>query len=458
MNKLLEELSTMPGRNKGNIFVLLIVKLSTYQNNNQHDINLIHSLTKEIRILFNNHSQNLGTLSFFIKQNLAQFRHCSPGLILFLNEVVKSLEDHDLIDFFSIKEIEKSDIGCNIQRLFESSFAINVLDCPSDSVWNCIKKISNKIIEIIEKNTDGNYYEFLANLGPNKLKNNEPNLALAFGRFTIKPTLEDVLDTLRENKNIHTILLIHFMFVRDVYMGINEIYDSMALTQYHGTFQEFYKKNNSINPKEFFCNYPKYEPTLYTDRGRAKFSKILSNNMGIMLDPEDRNNFPKCESTWFPDCLCQEANLNSPYVKSLITQDIPYVSGPSGMTSIFCAVMVFLSQFKHISEYQAYMLAFTCFIIAGGLHNMHEVLSVIQMRLGLLPAYKPCGNYNSFFELFSHDEAFQHNYRNSWNSVINWVKENYPELIIIESIGGTMEISGIDLPAETKNGCHCIIG
>tara|TARA_B110000091_G_scaffold61005_1_gene67040 strand:- start:329 stop:994 length:666 start_codon:yes stop_codon:yes gene_type:complete len=174
---------------------------------------------------------------------------------------------------------------------------------------------------------------------------------------------------------------------------------------YAGDFNDFLDSKSKDDLRMFFCNYPKYAPHLYTDRGRIRFELNSSKNMGIMLSDIDSVNLPKRKQSWFPDCLCNVADLESTYVKELICNlDIPYVAGPSGMTSILSGVLTFLGSLNN-AEKQQYTLAIIAFIVGGGLHSIHEVLSVPTTRLGLLPIYKVsgigAGNYGDYFKIFS---------------------------------------------------------
>jgi hypothetical protein len=191
-----------------------------------------------------------------------------------------------------------------------------------------------------------------------------------------------------------------------------------------------------------------------------------STKLGISLHREDRVEFPSASTSWCPDCLCQKADLKSLYTQSLIKKDIPYVAGPSGMTTLFSSAMLLLGQFDSVEEHNHYILAIASFITGGGLHSIHEVLTVPHVRLGLIEAYNPygdkAGNYQAFFELFSLDDTVIHHLNSAWKSTISWLCKLYPELTTKASYGlETTMAPALQPPVKTdiieKGGsCACM--
>ncbi|MDF1928928.1 hypothetical protein PGH45_00985 [Legionella pneumophila] len=131
------------------------------------------------------------------------------------------------------------------------------------------------------------------------------------------------------------------------------------------------------------------------------------------------------------------SRFSSEYTKTLIHRNIPYVAGPSGMTSLLSASMVFMGQFESIEEHHHYILAIMSFITGGGLHSIHEVLSVPKERLGLLASYRAsgphAGNYNDFFNLFRYDKTILQNINDAWDATINWIYKKHPDLVLIKT-------------------------
>lgn len=107
------------------------------------------------------------------------------------------------------------------------------------------------------------------------------------------------------------------------------------------------------------------------------------------------------------------------------------------MTSLLCGAMIFLGNLKELPQRHYYLLAIVAFITGGGLHSIHEVLTIPHVRLGLLPQYNvsgnKAGNYSSFFKLFADDDVVQDCLDNAWNSTMNWLQNKYPGIALISN-------------------------
>ncbi|CEK09765.1 hypothetical protein [Legionella hackeliae] len=437
MQQFFNDVRQLPGNNKLNIFALFIAKLSQFACRKPDDAFLLKSLINEVKVLFHNHEQQLGVFVFTLQQNLKQYPKISDELSLFILDVIESMQLDACKEYFANESPTKDDLQCRIGRIFESYLAVDILLNPGANTWRTVNKVSINLIEFIEKNYEADAFKtFLSNLGAEEESPEAPNLALAFGHFDHKPTIEEVIGTLQESKHFARIMLIHFMFMRDVYSGFtlsSKRECTIQQFEYGGDFKKFLEKNKKGDMRYFFWNYPKFP--LYSDRGRSVFVDSLSKRLGICVDEEDRAEFPMAQTAWCPDAICQEADLNSPYVQSLIARDIPYVAGPSGMTSVLSGTMLFFGQFNNLDDHHYYILAIMAFITGGGLHSIHEVLTVPHVRLGLLRNYKAfgqqAGNYNDFFSLFSSDAIISNNIDKAWKSTINWLCQRYPELVTL---------------------------
>lgn len=443
MTLLFDEVRQLPGRHKTNFYALLVVKLACYRSMPTcpfSDVALVQSLLADCKRLFQNHEQNFGYLLLMLRQGLAEYPTISEQLRTFLCDVIDTIKETNFVNFFSKKTVKPEDLQCRIQRVVESHLAVNMLINPSSSMMASINAISMSIIKHLSTLKEPTVLmDFLANLGPAHVGSDNPHLALAFGRLAYTPTIADVIEILRSPQNIETVLLIHFMFMRDAYHYFKPVISpAMNLQAYQGDFGDYLKsKSKTQDPRMFFFDYVHSAPHLYTDRGRGPFDFILSSQMGIAVDAIDRAQFPELTTAWFPDCLCQQADRRSPYVSSLIKNDIPYVAGVSGMTSLLSGALVFLGQFTEKADKNYYMLAIMAFITGGGLHSIHEVLTTLQVRLGLVPEYKPfgtgVGNYHDFFTLFAYDEVVNNNIRDAWQSTIRWFCREYPQLTAMTS-------------------------
>ncbi|MFJ1269373.1 hypothetical protein ACD661_12465 [Legionella lytica] len=436
-----EEVKQMQGKDKSNVFALFITKLSYYSCPGQEDKQLIDSIIKNIKPYFFNHSYNFLVLEDLIKYKLSLYKLISKPLAAFLQEVVECIKNRDFKKYFEHDTIQHEDLECRVQRVFESNLAIKILSNPSKGMWKSINKISLAIISLLKKYRHQSFLnEFLDDLGPSIDSKDMPHLALAFGRFAHRPSIGEVIETLKKQDDFVQIMLIHFMFFRDAYQSIPLLKLPKNLDTYQGDFKQYLRKEWVANedPRIFFWDYIHFSPDLYNDRGRGEFHDELSCRLGISTHDEDIEDYPQRDTSWLPDCLCQEADINSEYVKSLVARNIPYVAGASGMTSLFCGAMLFLGQFTEQEEYNCYLLNVMAFIVGGGLHSIHEVLTVPRVRLGLLEQYDlsrtKLGSYHHFFALFQEDPVIQQNIDNAWESTIIWIKKHYSQLIPIQAI------------------------
>ncbi|QRN02600.1 hypothetical protein GH742_01200 [Legionella sp. MW5194] len=454
-----DDLKKLPYRDRSNVYALLISKLTAYAAESVpiEDKIVCNGMIKEIKELFFNHEQEWGVLGFILKQYLAKHaRNLSVTLFGFLNEVLAQLDSNEFKNYFNHKEITAEALDCRLQRLFESHLAINLLEKPNQKIWASVNKVSQFIVSLLIKyNNEEEYALFLDDLGPDPKDSEIPNLALAFARFKMRPSLDEVIKVLLRQEDLAQVLLIQFMFMRDAFGNFKlKTYPESRAT-YGGDFKHYL--NNASKKQDlrsFFWNYAKVAPHLYTDRGRAEFNQIPSTSMGLCINAEDRKLFPVREASWMPDCICQAPDLNSDYVKLLAEQGIPYVAGPSGMTSLLCGAMIFMGDLAETSQRHYYLLAIVAFIAGGGLHSIHEILTIPHVRLGLLPQYRAfgskAGNYSSFFKLFADDDCVQECINNAWKSTMDWLKTNNPDIAFISNSKQEMEE---DAPAAKVNRC-----
>ncbi|HCR5142138.1 TPA: hypothetical protein OO067_003094, partial [Legionella pneumophila] len=214
MSNFFEELKQLPGKERLNVYALLIAKLSYYNAETIQDKQFIKALMTDIKTLFHNHEQSFTTLAFILNFHLKQHPKISETLKLFINHVIKTTKNSDFLDYFKKTALSKDDLECRIPRFFESNVAINLLQNPSPSTWDSINKVSTNIIKFIDTHYDEKIFEvFLENLGPDPKNSHNPNLPLAFGRYPQKPDIKVIIETLKEQKNFARTMLIHFMFM-----------------------------------------------------------------------------------------------------------------------------------------------------------------------------------------------------------------------------------------------------
>lgn len=256
MSNFFEELKQLPGKERLNVYALLIAKLSYYNAETIQDKQFIKALMTDIKALFHNHEQSFTTLAFILNFHLKQHPKISETLKMFIHHVIKTTKNSDFLDYFKKTALSKDDLECRIPRFFESNVAINLLQNPSRSTWDSINKVSTNIIKFIDTHYDEKIFEvFLENLGPDPKNSHNPNLALAFGRYPQKPDIKVIIETLKEQKNFARTMLIHFMFMRDVYCYFEPDIESQNRIKkfgYDGNFKQFILKNKEADIGPFF--------------------------------------------------------------------------------------------------------------------------------------------------------------------------------------------------------------
>jgi hypothetical protein len=454
------DLEQLPERNKSSIYSLLLAKIGKIKAQSYIEHHAIKELVVQIRKFMLNHEQDLSKVKVSIKKTLLT-KQLSSALKNLLADALIALSNDGFCQSYCVETITSEDLTARIPRLLESNLAISLLHSPSDGMWASVDEISETIITILEDNKKNTqlFCDFIQGVNGKLGNENEPNLLMAFGHFNCPKNLEDIIETLKESNDLAVVMLIHFMFMRNAFPLIQfsrefywPIIDNYAAGEFGAYINLLNLPNDYDSIGSFFCNYTAIAQSLYTDRGRGPFHEVLNDCLGIVINENDRQSMPRYVSAWYPDCLCQAADLESPYVNFLVKNDIPYVAGPSGMTSLFSGALSLLGNFKEEQAKNYYLLAVMAYMISGGLHSIHEVLSVPKIRLGLLPDYRVSGkspaNYDAFFSLFAADAQVVNAINDAWKNTIEWLNQTYPEATCLKHIVGK---------PDDENTRNCII-
>lgn len=447
----------LPQQNYSSIYMLLLTKITNFSAQNSTDLQQKNSLIPTIRKLILDHERSLKVLNFHLKQTVKM-----PGISASLADLLQ-----DTIQFcksFQDDQCNPPSLEARFQRQVESNLAIHLLRSPSRNLWRSVNKVSATIIDLIRQHQDKPdlFSVFLVNISGHLQNKIAPTLPFSFAHFPETMALDGVVRVLEDGSDLAAIMLIHFMFMRDVCLALpipanprvkTTAGNSNEFADYLRTYMDSQPDHQQL--AAFFCNYRTISP-IYSQRGRGPtFRPILDNHLGIVVHEEDRKLMPTMPTSWYPDCVCQEADLSSPYTQLLLQHEIPYISGPSGMTSIFVGA---LSLFGNFTDHEAnyYLLAVLAYMVSGGLHSMHEVLSIPHIRLGLLPDYQAAGakvgNYDSFFYLFSGDSEVQDCIDSAWAETNRWMNTTFSEACSIK-----ISEAKPDDPQDTEEGRCCIL-
>lgn len=328
---------------------------------------------EEIRILVENHEQNaqiVSTILANLSKDLGMAIDSKDQMAL--ATVSKNIVENKYEQ--TPQEKWENPIG----RRFESQLQIELLQNPTNAMMASVKKISEKMLEMLEKNQTIQGTELsLQNAFLETLPENAH--VIAFGSEKA-PRYERVKQMLTENKpeDLAAIMHMHFKFAQSLTRKLSGEYENVA----HNT--------SGISDTKM------YESDYYKERGRQKNgfnSQITTQQMGLLSrkDAVCAQGLPSHESTWVADAKAQAPDLQSSYVKSLTGNDTPYVAGPSGMTSMFVGQMIGFDVMKTEAEKQSYMATVTAYMVSGGFHSLHEVLGPVSHCLpeqNLVPGYQ----------------------------------------------------------------------
>jgi len=436
------KVTSLPARSKTSIYALLLSQLSSFHPKTIIDFRQKKELMTIVKKAILDHEQSLSVVGFHLKQ-AATTRGISSHFKALVKDASDALANSNFKKSFEVQTVTPQDLPARIPRQVESQIAVHLLESPTLLMWKSVNKISAAIVDLLAKHVDKPdlFTEFLLHINGKPGNELEPTIPLAFAHFYTETTLTDVVQILKEGNDLAAVMLIQFMFMRDAFALLDVdagFFQNILSNKFGGEFK-LHLQDSDLDDSQnhnlitmFFLQYTLFSPQLYTDRGRAEFNSHLDNHLGISTHANDRIAMGKQLTSWYPDCMCQTADLQSPFLTNVVQHDIPYVSGASGMTSLFLGAMTLLGNFPTPQEKQYYLLAVVAFMVSGGLHSMHEVLSVPKVRLGLLPEYQTegnkMGNYDTaFFSLFANDPEVASRLNSAWTQTIEWINCTYPK-------------------------------
>jgi hypothetical protein len=428
------------------LYTIYILQNILWENRDKAVSTQIMQTIERIRIAIENHEQDPEIVA-----NLLTPLYTSNALEDILTE------QQQLILFSLDNAIRTSDYELNDQekwlnplaRRFETEIQLALLQNPTEMMMSSVKKISLQILDIIEQSPEA--FQMLQD------ELDENAHCIAFGAFKNPPGINEIQALLNENKpeNLTTIMFIHFKMAQAVIRQLRVEYEGIAM-----------KAANIMDNKMYKSSY-------YKERGRGIFLRPPAkiNTMGILVDDREfyQHGLPTSDISWIPDAKFQLPNFKSPYTKSLLNTETPYVAGPSGMTSMFMGQLLTLGDQMTINENRSYFAAVTAYMVSGGFHSLHEILSPVSYCLeeyNILPGYEtiipteaaqiPPPSYHVFYEMIeSFDQEFKDSLLNGWRKLESFFRnihvENEPSLLTFHSLDVHLKVlKAIDTYIEDK--------
>jgi hypothetical protein len=342
-----------------------------------------------------------------------------------------------------------------LARREESELFAYLLTDPTPSMMRSVNLVSREILKTIErmKTEDSELLEsFLEEL-------EESAHFIACGAFNETPSVCDIEQILQNNdpKQLAEIMHIHFKFGRSVSRNtpiyapesapVGKLTD--ITKSYPGFFEEIkHKGAEGKRARSYITDALMYDSELYNyipGKGREGALKNRpSHRLSLMRDSQYEYDIglPERKNSWVPDCRGQNPNFNSPYVLEVINNDTPYISGPSGMTSVLLGQMEFMANLPDVTLKQNYLTAVASYVVGPGFHCLHEVIGPSQYALNLVPGYnvftpgKPKSSdemklptspqYSVFFkQQCSIDAEFSEKRQAAWNRYLDFFQNVY---------------------------------
>lgn len=393
---------------------------------------------EQIKIAFENHEQDPQVVCEILQKIIPAIDPKDQRLSELIQQISTS----------NYTQSARAKFEAPLSRRYESEVAIKLLREPTKAMMEAVGEVSKQILSAIKNQGMTNNHIFLSTL-------TAENRAEGCGGFDRIPTLGEVTNILKNNhpSRLAEIMHIHYKFCRglmDDGLGdtpvrppvgkLKDIVESLG----KGPPEEFFKRklNNTYLKhidRDLFYNGPLY--TVEHNRRRGRDGRVgygVWNRLGIMLRSQQDfyYDLPTLGNYWKPDVINQEADLTSPYVTDLIDNDTTYVSGPSGMLSLYMGHMEFGVNFPTVRQKQNYLTACVAYIVGGGFHSIHEVIGPAQYVLDLVPGYevsvpshnkkaKP-PNFNVFYQQqVKNDVEFAERREQSWENYLNFFKQIY---------------------------------
>lgn len=333
-------------------------------------------------------------------------------------------------------------------RRLESDLAIALLLHPTKAMMHSVGLVSKQIIYFLR------YARKMHNQALTKSIREFYDTTIdseARGDTSVFDVLIKYLEENHSNELI-TILKIHY-FISHTLIRIIP-FNCPVLREPVGELKNIVQKIWRFDPATFFtekeiedlslqfyiANDVMYQSPLYRSydkkRGRKGFisPEVETTTLGIMLvhQKDYEENIPSLKEPWLPDCKNQLPDFASPHVLDLIHNDTPYVSGYSGMTSLFLNTME-LSNLESVPLKQNYLSAIASYIVGLGLHSWHEVLGPAEYLLKLIPGYQVSvpdmnklarpPNYHAFvLQQSKIDPEFESAWANGWRNYHEYLK------------------------------------
>ncbi|MBA2711661.1 MAG: protein kinase family protein [Tatlockia sp.] len=458
-------------KSKPEAYTYMIMLLNQWLNCYK-ETNELKEVISAIRIAYENHVQDVSRVKILLERLKENGKLLSPHQAL----LVILIHSFDNI---ATPKIGDDDI---LPRRFESDFACQVIQKPTKKMMEAIKQVSDAIVNILNE-----YQSHKPSSAENQIiqefLEKTVDSDILFGATKTKLSIEEIIAILSENdvNNFVKIQHISFKFAQvalrklplnnlphhepsGVFLEILQNYQE-HLDELEESPLNFYLRmaaNKDSDGKEQGTRFRGHISdvliykddifTIETSRGRKGVPNInlKTNQIGLMKFEHSAHfkglvNLPG--QSWYADCKTQKADYSSIHYTSALNTDCPYITGPSGMTSLFMNMFFLLTNPKDPESILSYSLGVMTYIVGAGYHSIKEVLIPMVKCLDLLPNYtiqdgfdfiKGAPLYNLYFEaLMEFDEEFTEIHREIWKNHLAYFTNIYMPLAMRKHCQGT---------------------
>ncbi|CDZ76103.1 Serine/threonine-protein kinase StkP [Legionella massiliensis] len=447
--------------------MLLTQWLDSYKD--EAELTALNNTIQAIKVAYENHQQDTGTITALLDDLLGADWLLSPH-----KAVLAVLKN-------SYTKIDRPEPGHDdiLPRRFESDFVSHCIQKPTAKTMQAIKLVSDAIIQILVEYQDSPsesiegkaIQEFLAELVKSDILFGAPRQSIS---------IEEIIKILSDNKPEDFVKIQHISF-KFAQKALRQLaLNNLPGHEPTGPFLEILKKYQAKYPSDtketpselyhrlaavrdetgkgegyrfraFICDELFYGDEIFTtadNRGRSGSPNqaLHTNQVGLMKFEHSAHTqglLSLEEGSWYADCKTQKANPESIHYTSALNTDCPYITGPSGMTSLFMNMMFVLVNPNDSEVILSYSLGVMTYVVGAGYHSIKEILIPMVKCVDAIPGYPQLEGmdylttpplYNHYFsEIEKFDGEFAEMHQNIWASHLTYFESTFMPICMREN-------------------------
>jgi serine/threonine protein kinase len=473
-------------KSKPEAYTYMIMLLSQWKDSYE-DKKVLNETITAFKIAYENHEQNTNKVKELLNTLKGGANLLDPHLAMLA------------ILIHAFDNIDKPQIGHDdiLPRRFESDFACHVIQKPTTKMMAAIKQVSDAIIAILIEYKDYDTSTLEQKVIQEFLEKTVKSDIL-FGASKTKPTIEDIIEILTQNKPEDFIKVQHISF-KFAQIALRQLpLHNLPTHEPSGTFlkilQRYQEKIASPedSPLSFYLQMAAIKDStldktgdgykfrsfisdelIYSDeifstdatRGRqgSPNTDLKTNQVGLMKfehAAHSKGLVTLPGQSWYADCKTQAADKESIHYTSALNTDCPYITGPSGMTSLFMNMFFILTNPKDSEAILSYSLAVMAYIVGAGYHSIKEVLIPMVKCINLLPNYPKYEGmeyltaaplYNHYFQaLEQFDSEFAEIHEQIWQSHLEYFTNTFMPIAMRKNCTQPQLVEDAKVPAESQ--------